>query len=70
VSWLAGITHNPLYTAILIITAGLKLQAFESRQNGAMGINWNLHISIEQIYIQVCILACGVFVFLSVKPFL
>ena len=29
---------------------GLKLQAHNSRPNGGMGIYWNLHISIEEIY--------------------
>ena len=29
---------------------GLKLQAYNSRPNGGMGIYWNLHISIEEIY--------------------
>ena len=28
----------------------LKLQAFDSRPNGGMGIYWNLHISVEEIY--------------------
>ena len=30
--------------------ATLKLQAYESRPNGAMGIYWNLQISVEKIY--------------------
>ena len=33
------------YTAISINVVELKLQAYESRLNGAMGIYWNLHIS-------------------------
>ena len=28
----------------------LKLQAYESRPNGAMGIYCNLHVSVEEIY--------------------
>ena len=35
------------YTAISINVVGLKLQAFESRPNGGMGIHWNLHISTQ-----------------------
>ena len=34
------------------------LQAYESRPNGGMGIYWNLHKSVEEIY---------KFVFLHVK---
>ena len=37
-------------TAISINIVGLKLKAFESRPNGGMGIYWNLHISVEEIY--------------------
>ena len=37
---------------------GLKLQAYELRPNGGMGIYWNLHVSVKEIY---------KFVFLQVK---
>ena len=40
-------------TAISINIVGLKLKAFESRPNGGMGIYWNLHISVEEIYMFV-----------------
>ena len=47
----AVINFNCLcYTAISVNVVGLKLQAFESRPNGGMGIYWNLHISVEEIY--------------------
>ena len=39
-----------LYTAISINVVGLKLQTFESRPNGCIGIYWNLHVSVEDIY--------------------
>ena len=39
------------YTANSINVVGLKLQAFESRPNGGMGIYWNLQIGFEEIYI-------------------
>ena len=35
---------------ISINVVGLGLQAYQSRPNGATGIYWNLHISIEEIY--------------------
>ena len=38
------------YTVISINVVGLKLQAYESRPNGAMGIYCNLHVSVEEIY--------------------
>ena len=38
------------YTAISINVVGLKLQAYESRPNGGMGIYLHLHISLEEIY--------------------
>ena len=38
-----------LYTAISINVVRLKLQTFESRPNGGMGIYWNLQISVEEI---------------------
>ena len=37
-------------TAISVNVVGLKLQAYESRPNDAMGIYWNLNISVEEIY--------------------
>ena len=37
------------YTAISINVVGLKLQAYESRPNGGMGIYWNFHISVQEI---------------------
>ena len=39
-----------MFTAISINVVGLKLQGYKSRPNGAMGIYWNLHISVEEIY--------------------
>ena len=38
-----------LYTAISNNVVGLKLQDYESRPNAAMGIYWNLQISVEEI---------------------
>ena len=57
------------YTAVSINVVGLNLQTYESRPNGAMGIYCNLHITIEKIY-KFVFFARGIFVFLSVKPFL
>ena len=51
-----------LHTAYSINVVGLKLQAFESRLNGGMGIYWNLHVRKSTF-------ARGVF-FFFVKPFL
>ena len=48
------------YTAISINVFGLNLQTYKSRPNGAMGIYYNLHITIEEIY---------KFVFLHVEYF-
>ena len=39
-----------MYTAISISVVGVKLLAYKSRLNGGMGIYWNLHISVEEIY--------------------
>ena len=50
VTYMKFYIHVQMYTAISINVVGLKLQAYESRPNGGMGIYWNLHISIEEIY--------------------
>ena len=57
------------HTAISINVVGLNLQTYKSRPNGAMGIYFNLHITIEEIY-KFVFLHVEYFVFLSVKPFL
>ena len=56
--WIKIETVLHCFHLFLFSIVGLKLKAYESRVNGGMGIYWNLHISIEEIY---------KFVFLHVK---
>ena len=53
-----------MYTAISINVVGLKLQAYESRANGGLGIYLNLHISVEEIYKFVFLQVQNLFFFL------